>query len=802
MMDLFRSEMEVHSGTLSDGLLALEDDSGGGATPSRSEIIESLMRAAHSIKGGARIVELNAAVKLAHTMEDCFVAAQKGEIPLGSDDIDILLKGVDMLNQIAENAEEESTEWLSAHQKEIDDLVADVSSILSGTPLNKSANKKTVLSPAGPAENGLKQQYQANQLSSEQQQARDTAISVYTPPEPPTEPEPPPSQLSVVSPQTPAEQRKAESRIQKAEDTRQRSTDKDRMVRVTAGKIERLMALAGEVVVGSRWLPPFSESLLKLKKTNIELFNILEKMQEEPGTNQKLVPRAMEKARKANSYLLERLNQLDMFTSSSENLSDRLYHEIISVRMRPFADGIQVFPRMIRDLARELDKKVKFDIMGKNTEVDRDILEKLEAPLSHLLRNALDHGIETPEERVNADKPETGTLRLEAAHRSGMLMITVSDDGRGVDLDELRLKILEKGLTNAEMVGKLSEAELMEFLFLPGFSTLSSVTEISGRGVGLDVVHNMVHEVRGIVRAVSKPGKGLSFHLELPLTLSVVRTFVVEITKETYAFPLARIDRCLMLSDNDIETVEDRQYFRFGNKNISLVDIHDVLELEKPFLEKDRLAVIVVSDRVHAYGLVVDQFLGECDLVVRPLDQRLGKVSDISSMAIMLDGSPVLIFDVEDLVRSIDALLNGQKRLQKIGQSAEAAKEKKGKHILVVDDSITVREMERKLLMSKGYQVDVAVDGMEAWNLVRTNTYDMVVSDIDMPRMNGFELISHIKQNDNLKSLPVMVVSYKNKEEDRLRGLEAGANYYLTKSSFQDNSFIDAVVDLIGEAYD
>ncbi|MCP4647989.1 MAG: hypothetical protein GY852_09710 [bacterium] len=280
MMDLFRSEMEVHSATLSDGLLALEDDSGGTASPSRSEIIESLMRAAHSIKGGARIVELNAAVKLAHTMEDCFVAAQKGEIPLGSDDIDILLKGVDMLNQIAENAEEESTEWLVAHQKEIDDLVAAVSSILSGTPLNKSVNKKAVLSPvpASPAENGLKQQYHANQLLSEQQQIRDTstAVSVYTQPAAPTEPEPPPRQLSVVSRQTPAEQQRTEPRIQKTEDSKQYSTDKDRMVRVTAGKIERLMALAGEVVVGSRWLPPFSESLLKLKKTYVELFNILE----------------------------------------------------------------------------------------------------------------------------------------------------------------------------------------------------------------------------------------------------------------------------------------------------------------------------------------------------------------------------------------------------------------------------------------------------------------------------------------------------------------------------------------------
>jgi two-component system sensor histidine kinase and response regulator WspE len=308
----------------------------------------------------------------------------------------------------------------------------------------------------------------------------------------------------------------------------------------------------------------------------------------------------------------------------------------------------------------------------------------------------------------------------------------------------------------------------------------------------------MVHEVGGVVRAVSKPGKGLTFHMELPLTLSVIRTFLVEITSEPYAFPLARIERCLMIDRRDIETVEDREYFRLDSKNISLVDIHDVLELGKPSIPQDQLRVVVVSDRMHAYGLVVDEFLGECDLVVRPLDTRLGKVRDISAAAVMLDGSPVMIFDVEDLVRSVDSLLGGKQRIRKIGH-AENAEEKIAKHILVVDDSITVREMERKLLESKGYQVDVAVDGMDAWNLLRIAPYDMVVSDIDMPRMNGIELITHIKQNDNLKSLPVMIVSYKNKEEDRLRGLEAGANYYLTKSSFQDNSFIEAVADLIGE---
>lgn len=471
---------------------------------------------------------------------------------------------------------------------------------------------------------------------------------------------------------------------------------------------------------------------------------------------------------------------------------------MIGVRMRPFADSLQGYPRMVRDLARELGKKVHFEVMGKATEVDQDIQEKLEAPLNHLLRNALDHGIEFPEERLAIGKTETGHLRLEIGHRSGMLMITVADDGRGIDLEQLRQKIAQKKLASSEMINQLTETELMNFLFLPGFSTTEQVTEISGRGVGLDVVHNMVHEVGGVVRAISTPGKGMSFQLELPITLSVVRTFLVTIADEPFAFPLARLERCLKLPKADIERVEDRQYFRFGNTNIALVDIHDVLDKTQPSYQQNELAVVVISDRLNAYGLVVDKFLGECDLVVRPLDPRLGKVANMSAAAIMLDGSPVLIFDIDDLVRSIDNLLIG-KRLRKLDELSEPSPSRR-KRVLVVDDSITVREMERKILENQGYEVEVAVDGIEGWNAIRIEHFDLLVSDVDMPRMNGIDLISRIRQHEELKSLPIIIISYKDSKEHRLQGLEAGANYYLTKSSFEDNSFIEAIVDLIGEA--
>lgn len=769
LLELFLAETETHTEILNSGLLALEND------PTAMDTLEALMRAAHSIKGGARVVGLDLGVQLAHAMEDCFVAAQKGEVVLGSAHIDTLLAGVDVVTRMAAMASQNPAE-LPSLGAEIDALVARLQGKAPMVPPLVGAEPETAAEPEPPAE-------------------PETTALVHQP----------------ATPAEPGTDLVMEEEIQPIRVDPKATPDhapQDRVVRVSASKIERLMALAGEVAVSARWLPPFSESLLTLKRAHLEIGQILDKLQDD--MNQKLdldaqqhkeLLKAREKNKECTTYLSDRLNQLDVFTSTFANHSDRLYREMIGVRMRPFADGIKGIPRMVRDLARQLEKKVRFEIAGKNTEVDQDIQEKLDAPLNHLLRNALDHGLESPAERIAAGKPESGKLRLEAGHRSGMLMITVSDDGRGIDLRQLREKVVRKGLATVDIARDLSESELLDFLFLPGFSTAHQVTEISGRGVGLDVVHNMVHEVGGIVRAETQAGQGMTFHLELPLTLSVIRTFLVTIGGEPYAFPLARIDRCLQLHPEDIQILEDRQFFRFNNTNIGLVNIHDVLELGVHPPRDRALSVVVISDRFNTYGLVVDAFLGEYDLVVRPLDSRLGKVPDISAVAVMLDGNPVLIFDVEDLVHSIDKMLSA-KRLRKISSEVlvEEEPEATQKRILVVDDSLTVREMERKLLEHQGYLVHVAVDGMDGWNAVRTESYDLVVTDVDMPRMNGIELVRKIKQNEDLRQLPVVIVSYKDTEAHRMQGLEAGADYYLTKSSFEDDTFVNAVGDLIGEA--
>ncbi len=763
MLDLFRMEVEGQANILNEGLLSLETQ------PQSAKALESLMRAAHSIKGAARIVAIDAAVNLAHVMEDCFVAAQNHTITLEADDVDVLLQGVDLLLNISQLEPVELNPWLSEHRQQIAATRQQIAAVLTGE--KQETTGQVEISPPPPL--GLS----AVEVHHPTSSVETTSII-----------KPTSSDLSSLEPS--------------GQPAIQLVPTNDRVVRVNADNLNRIMGLAGESLIEANWLQPFADSLMILKKRQLQLSKILQQFQEAVAVgryqeSQKYLEAARSKESECREILGDRLDALELFARRTASLSDRLYQEVIASNMRPFTDGVQGFPRMIRDLSRKLDKQVKFDIIGKSTPVDRDILKKLEAPLTHILRNSVDHGIELPQERLTLSKPAEGTIRLEAAHRGGMLSIIISDDGRGINFDWLRQKIVTKNLATPDMVDQLSESELMEFLFLPGFSTAKQVTEISGRGVGLDIAKSMAQEVGGNVRAFSVPGKGITFHFQLPLTLSVVRTLLVEISGEPYAFPLARIEQIVMVEKQELSSIENRQYFTMNNKNIGLVSAYQVLELSASKPKSDALPVVVIGEQSDYYGLVVDRFLGEHDLVVRPLDPRLGKVQDISAAALMGDGSTILIVDVSDLIRSVDHLLNNSK-LSRFDKQISSAVLESRKSILVVDDSITVREMERKLLENKGYKVDVAVDGMEGWYTVSSKHYDLVISDIDMPRMNGIELVSKIKNNPKLNSVPIIIVSYKDREEDRIRGLEAGADYYLTKASFHDDTLVNAVLDLIG----
>lgn len=758
LLELFSLEAEAQTQVLNEGLLALERN------PTQADQLEACMRAAHSLKGAARIVGVDAGVSVAHVMEDCLVSAQEGRLRLHPEHIDALLQGTDLLMRIATPGSD------NVGPADIDAYVAHLNELLD--PSGRVAPR------AAPVEFDVSQLLLA--------------------PEPLPEPEP----LLQPEPVAPVA---AEPAPEPARRPQRLTESGERVLRVTAERLNSLLDLSSKSLVETQRLKPYLMALHRLKRmqsTSLRALDTLNEQLKVVGLTHE-VEEALNEARRVLSesqhLLSEQTAELDEFGWQTSQRAQLLYDTALACRMRPFADVLVGQERMVRDLGRTLGKQIRLDIEGEKTQVDRDVLEKLEAPLTHLLRNAVDHGIESPEQRLLAGKPPEGTIRLRVSHQAGLLAVELSDDGAGVDLERLRRSIVERQLSTAETVAQLSEEELLTFLFLPGFSLRDTVTEVSGRGVGLDAVQHMVRLLRGAIVLEQTAGQGSRFLLEVPLTLSVVRSLVVEVADEAYAFPLAHIERMRDLLPDDIVQVEGRQHFWHEGRHVGLVAASQLLQRPPSQSDDETLKVVVIRERDAVYGVAVERFIGERTLVVLPLDPRLGKVQDISAGALLDDGSPVLIVDVEDMLRSVDKLLNTG-RLERIDRRNRHTAELTRKRILVVDDSLTVRELQRKLLINRGYEVAVAVDGMDGWNALRAEHFDLLITDIDMPRMDGIELVTLLRRDNRLQSMPVMVVSYKDREEDRRRGLDAGADYYLAKASFHDDALLDAVVELIGGA--
>jgi two-component system sensor histidine kinase and response regulator WspE len=728
MLDLFRMEARQQARVLTDGLLLLER---GGASPA---LLESMMRAAHSLKGAAAIVGQDAVVRLAHAIEDVFVAAQQGRLAIDGAGADTLLDGVDLMLHLAAPAAGTDADGAAAH---LDTLLAALEA-LPAAPTVPPA-----IAPAAPS-----------------------------PPAPPPAPEAPPLQLP------PAAAGPA----------------------FDAG--DELQALAGQARLHAGRLRPWIDSLQRHKRQQRSAWAALDRLQEAlaAGADPRLLELARlvaERARPLRDSLQHIILDAEYHERQAASVSARLVDEVRALRMCRFGEGVHGLPRMVRDLARSLGKDVQLLVEGADTLVDRAVLARMEGPLNQLLRNAVDHGMETPQERTGAGKPAGGAIRLSARHRGGMLVIEVGDDGRGVDHERIRRAAVARKLAAPGFAPGLGQAELMEFLFLPGFSLKDSANEISGRGVGLDVVHEAVRRLNGTVRAESRAGAGFRIVITLPLTQSIVRALLVEVAGDNYALPIARVERVLRLAATSVRTLSGREYVDLDGTHLGLVPAAQVLELGDS-APAESLAVIVIGSGQERYGLVVDEVCGEQSLSVQPLEPTFGKLRDVAAGALLDDGRPALILDVPDLLLSIARLL-GEGASLRLGRAAGPAAGSV-RRVLVVDDSLTVREMQRKLLAGRGYRVDVALDGIDGWNSLRGAEYDLVITDIDMPRLDGIDLLGRIRQDPRLHRLPVMIVSYKDRPEDRARGLEAGADYYLAKGSFHDATLLDAVHDLIGPA--
>ncbi len=753
LTEIFRMEAEEKCAQLDELLLQLEK------RPGDRQIIDQLMRAAHSLKGAARIINLQGIMELAHAMEDVFSAAGRGECAIDRRGFDLLLEATDRLRALGLAVQDEDC----------------------GQPPDPSL--QTLIDTV-----------------------RDL---VHTPASEPLAATPPPGDPGPGAPAG-AEEPGAEEEKPPQDEADTTESARTQHLRVDAERMGRLMGLAGELDVASRRLADLMARFWLCRRRFSSLGRAVEALRDSLGADGRRLPAlgaVDQRLDECRRLFFDLLDDFDRHSRGAVEVVGRLRREVLATRLVPFRTITPPIERLVRGLSRDLGKEVDFQVRGQDVLADRDVLDQLDDCLVHMLRNALDHGIESPEERRALGKPVPAKLSLSASHRAGLLVVELADDGRGLDLAAIRRRIIERKMVTAEVAESLSDRELVDFLFLPGFSTRVQVDTVSGRGVGLDVVRDTLHNLRGAVKVYNEPGRGVRFEITVPLSRSVSRTLVVDIAGEPYAIPVAGIERVLRIATDAIDTIEGKGYIldEESGGRIGLVAGSAVLGLDAPIAAAKEVPVVVFRQEDKQYGMAVERLHGIQDLVVQPLDGRLGMVPNISAGSILDNGAPVLLLDPDDLIRTMDRLIV-QEAAQAMhilasGEAAPTPASGGPPRILVADDSITVREVEREMLTGRGYQVDVAVDGQEAWHLLKAQRYDLLVTDVDMPRLDGIELVKRIRADRTLHGLPVVIVSYKDRPEDRIRGMEAGADYYLTKGSFEDEKLVQAVRELIGPAH-
>jgi two-component system chemotaxis sensor kinase CheA len=452
---------------------------------------------------------------------------------------------------------------------------------------------------------------------------------------------------------------------------------------------------------------------------------------------------------------------------------------------------------MVRDIASQQGKEVNLVISGEETELDKKVMEGIKTSLIHILRNCIDHGIEEPDVRVALGKPRYGTIKVSAFHEGDNVVITVEDDGRGIDIDQIKETALKKRLASSHDFEGMTDKEVLNIVFMNGYSTSPIVTDVSGRGMGLDIVKRDITNLKGRVILETQKNRETKFTLVLPLTIAIIQVLLVKVQNMLFALPVLSITESLKVNMEAVSTIEGRMAIPFREKIVPLVRLDEVLGLppardEEEKVQKAMLVVIVTSlDR--RVGFIVDEIVREEEVFIKSLGKHLGKVKNVSGATIMATGEVVVVLDVEDL------MTHSTLSPQPVTGKGTAPKVKhKEKRILVVEDAFSTRELEKSILETHGYLVDTAVDGLDALNRMTTNKYDLIVSDIEMPRMDGFELCRTLKKNEGYRDIPFVMVTALQKEEDKRRGIEVGAAAYIVKSAFDQTNLLDTIERLVG----
>jgi len=582
---------------------------------------------------------------------------------------------------------------------------------------------------------------------------------------------------------------------------------------------DSLLNLSGELAIGVSSISSHHGGMQRLSRNFSELqremnhvLNTLAEPLQKAGLEGGLerLNRFNKKLRSVGKQQNRMLNFLDHADSRLHILNDDLSHTVSDARLVPLSILFDDYPRQIRDLSKQLNKDCQLQLTGTNARIDRAVIDVIKAPLMHTIRNAIDHGLETADERLAKGKPAQGTLKIEVLSLGGYVKIIIADDGRGMDIENIHKKVIERGDTTEQVWQSLTEEEQMQFLFLPGFSTAKTVTETSGRGFGMDIVKTTIESVGGHVDLHFEKGQGTTLTMQLPLSLSLTRCLLVNAGQHDYfgdqfmLFPLADVKDVRHVEKADIKQVEAQDTLLINDQPVSVFSLAALMGLSVKQQDWKSKTLILLESKsqgagktqLQCIGLLVEKVLDERDVITRAIDSRLGKIRDVQSISLMVDGSVTLVADTNDLINT--ATSSSGQSLSTSSTSSAIPASSAQKQVLIVEDSMTVREVERHMLEEQGYKVTTAVDGVDGVNQLRGNHYDLIISDIDMPRMNGIEMIKKVRAHDRHKGVPIIVVSYKDREKDQLLAMDAGANVYITKAAFDSGEIMQTIKEMIG----
>ncbi|GAA9356133.1 chemotaxis histidine kinase/response regulator CheAY2 [Helicobacter pylori] len=754
--------------------------------PEDLDLLNRIFRVAHTIKGSSSFLNLNILTHLTHNMEDVLNRARKGEIKITPDIMDVVLRSIDLMKTLLVTIRDTGSDTNNGKENEIEEAVKQLQAITSqnlegakeGTKEapkkenQEEAKKENIKenqenkAKAPTAENSASDNPLADEpdldytnmsaeeveaeierlLNKRQEADKERRAQKKQEAKPKQEVAPKTETPKTETPKAPKTETKAKAKAD-TEENKAPSIGVEQTVRVDVRRLDHLMNLIGELVLGKNRL--------------IRIYGDVEE-------------------RYDGEKFLEELNQV---VSSISAVTTDLQLAVMKTRMQPVGKVFNKFPRMVRDLSRELGKSIELIIEGEETELDKSIVEEIGDPLIHIIRNSCDHGIEPLEERRRLNKPETGKVQLSAYNEGNHIVIKISDDGKGLDPVMLKEKAVEKGVISERDAEGMSDREAFNLIFKPGFSTAKVVSNVSGRGVGMDVVKTNIEKLNGIIEIDSEVGVGTTQKLKIPLTLAIIQALLVGVQEEYYAIPLSSVLETVRISQDEIYTVDGKSVLRLRDEVLSLVRLSDIFKVDAILESNSDVYVVIIGLADQKIGVIVDYLIGQEEVVIKSLGYYLKNTRGIAGATVRGDGKITLIVDVGAMMDMAKSIKVNITTLMNESENTKSKNSPSDYIVLAIDDSSTDRAIIRKCLKPLGITLLEATNGLEGLEMLKNGdkTPDAILVDIEMPKMDGYTFASEVRKYNKFKNLPLIAVTSRVTKTDRMRGVESGMTEYITK---------------------